>query len=207
MGLRERKKEAVRQRLYESAMEMFRQRGFAATRVRDIVDEAQVSEATFFNYFPNKEAVLHHSSLDQKRFYGAYLSNLVARPKEPAADRIRELARVIASIFERDKEFMATVLAHTDLFFNSRPESKPLDLANYGLLTDLFRQGQKSGVFDKRRDPQQLAEVYTAVQLLTIQNWATDWWGHDKPQTLEARLLDAVDVVLNGAGKVGNRNR
>jgi len=201
VGLREQKKEAVRQRLYESAMTLFRERGFAATRVRDIIDRAQVSEATFFNYFPTKEAVLHFSSLDQKQFYGAYLSNLVARKDEPAPERIRELARVVASVFERDKEFMATILGSTDLFFSSRPDGRVIDLANYELLTDVFRQGQQAGHFDKRPDPQQLAEIFTAVQLLTIQNWTTDWFAHARPERLEARLLAAVDVVLNGARK------
>jgi TetR/AcrR family transcriptional regulator, cholesterol catabolism regulator len=199
VGLRERKKEAMRARLYESAMAMFRERGFVETRVRDIVEEAQVSEATFFNYFPSKEAVLRHTSLDTKRYYGAYLSNLVARRDEPAPDRLYELARVVASIFERDKEFMATLLSHTDLFFDSIGEAKDLDRANYELLADLFRQGQRSGAFSKRRDPRQLAEVLTAVQLLTIQNWVTNWWDDASQAPIEKRLRAAFDVVIRGA--------
>jgi len=198
MGLREQKKEALRQRLYESAMAMFRERGFVATRVRDIIDAAQVSEATFFNYFPTKESVLHHSSRDTKMFYGAYLSNLGSRLDEPAEDRLRELARVVASVFDQDKAFMATILGHTELLFGSTDESKELDLANYELLTDLFRQGQRRREFDKTKDPSQLAEIYSAVELLTIQNWVTDWWGPET-QTLESRLLSAVEVVLAGA--------
>ena len=38
MGLRDQKKEAMRGRLYETAMAMFRDQGFLETRIRDVID-------------------------------------------------------------------------------------------------------------------------------------------------------------------------
>ena len=198
MGLREANKERMKARLYESALALFRERGFKETRVTDIVEAAQVSEATFFNYFPTKQAVLDQSSLETKQYYGAYVQHLLARSDEPASDRLRELARVIASVFARDREFMSTVLNNTDLFFDSTGIGKQLDLDNSHLLADLFRQGQAQGEFDKRLDPVQLAEIYNATQLLTTLNWVNQWWGASK-QKLEPRLLAAINVVLRGA--------
>src|SRR5213080_1036628 len=57
-GLRERKKRLMRQRLSDTATEMFLERGFDAVRVSEIAQACGVSERTVFNYFPTKESLV-----------------------------------------------------------------------------------------------------------------------------------------------------
>ncbi|MUL41497.1 TetR/AcrR family transcriptional regulator [Streptomonospora sp. PA3] len=57
-GLRERKKQRTRRTLIESAYELFEQEGYEATTVARIAEAAEVSVATFFNYFASKDDVL-----------------------------------------------------------------------------------------------------------------------------------------------------
>ncbi|WP_413105641.1 TetR family transcriptional regulator [Streptomyces sp. Inha503] len=57
-GLRERKKRLLRQRLSDTATEMFLERGFDAVRVSEIAQACGVSEKTVFNYFPTKESLI-----------------------------------------------------------------------------------------------------------------------------------------------------
>ncbi|MFE9094182.1 TetR family transcriptional regulator [Streptomyces sp. NPDC007264] len=57
-GLRERKKRLLRQRLSDTATEMFLERGFDAVRVAEIAQACEVSEKTVFNYFPTKESLV-----------------------------------------------------------------------------------------------------------------------------------------------------
>jgi AcrR family transcriptional regulator len=47
-----------RDRIYESAIERFRAVGVAATKVDDVIADADVSWATFYRYFPRKGDVL-----------------------------------------------------------------------------------------------------------------------------------------------------
>lgn len=47
-----------RDRLYEAAIARYTEAGVAATRVEDVIADADVSWATFFRYFPRKEDVL-----------------------------------------------------------------------------------------------------------------------------------------------------
>jgi AcrR family transcriptional regulator len=54
-GLRERKKQATRQRISDIATRMFVERGFDAVTVAEIAEAAEVSKMTVFNYFPRKE--------------------------------------------------------------------------------------------------------------------------------------------------------
>ncbi len=57
-GLRERKKARLRQQIVETALHLFRQRGYENTRIDDIAQTLEISQPTFFRYFPSKDAVL-----------------------------------------------------------------------------------------------------------------------------------------------------
>ncbi|MFJ9371236.1 TetR/AcrR family transcriptional regulator [Nocardia sp. NPDC101769] len=65
VGRRELNKQATRQALLDAAKSLFAQRGYAATTVREIADEAGVTERTFFRYFAGKEELLVEDLLAQ----------------------------------------------------------------------------------------------------------------------------------------------
>jgi AcrR family transcriptional regulator len=58
-GLRERKKERTRALIAETARRLFVERSYEAVSVAEIAREAEVSEATVFNYFLTKEELVY----------------------------------------------------------------------------------------------------------------------------------------------------
>ena len=59
LGLRERKKQQTRQRIYEEAHRLFQRKGFDRVSVAEVARAADVSEVTVFNYFPTKEDLFY----------------------------------------------------------------------------------------------------------------------------------------------------
>ena len=196
MGLREDKKARMRAQLYETAMRLFDERGYEATRISDIIEAGRRVGGHLLQLLPHQgRAARPVGRRDQ-----GLLPRLPPAPRgprdEPTADRIRELVGVVGSVVVAQRSLMATVVGGTDLFFGSSGAAKELDLENFDLMAEIFRQGQATGEIDAGRDALQLAEIVTSVQLLTINNWVTGWWGDVGP--LEPRLAAAVDVVLDG---------
>ena len=77
LGLRELKKQRTRQQIADTARRLFLARGFDDVPVAEIAREAEVSEATVFNYFPTKEDLVFHR---MEAFEQELLSALRDRP-------------------------------------------------------------------------------------------------------------------------------
>ncbi|MFE3443147.1 TetR/AcrR family transcriptional regulator [Nocardia sp. NPDC059180] len=57
-GRRERKKAATRQKIADSALRLFLERGYDAVGIRDVAAEADVAVTTLFSHFASKEALV-----------------------------------------------------------------------------------------------------------------------------------------------------
>jgi AcrR family transcriptional regulator len=105
MSVREYQKKRRRERIFQAAMALFRQRGFQETTASDIAKAAHVSRGTFFNYFPYKEAVLLE--------YGALLlaglreevKKRLARGEDPLAI-LRFIFQEVARYTEAEKDLV-----------------------------------------------------------------------------------------------------
>jgi len=63
-GLRERKKARTRATIQARALRLFREQGYEATTIEQIIEAADVSETTFFRYFPAKESLVLEEDYD-----------------------------------------------------------------------------------------------------------------------------------------------
>ena len=64
---RERRKEARPGELLAAALELFVEKGFAATRVEEVAQRAGVSKGTVYAYFPSKEKLFATMVFEDKR--------------------------------------------------------------------------------------------------------------------------------------------
>ena len=100
-GLRERKKAKTRAAIQQQALRLFREHGYAATTVEQIVAAVDVSPSTFFRYFPTKEDVVLYDDLDP-----LFIAAFAAQPEElrPIQALRRALRGVIADLPAEEME-------------------------------------------------------------------------------------------------------
>jgi AcrR family transcriptional regulator len=63
-GLRERKKNKTRKIIQREALRLFRMQGYEVTTISQIAAAAEISESTFFRYFPAKEDIVRWDEFD-----------------------------------------------------------------------------------------------------------------------------------------------
>jgi AcrR family transcriptional regulator len=108
LPLRERKKLRTRRALADSALRLFTEKGYDATTLEEVADQAEVSKSTFFRFFPAKEAAAIEAEAE---LWSAYLAALSGRELsgEILEALHQSLAVAIASLEPSwDQRFLAT---------------------------------------------------------------------------------------------------
>lgn len=110
VGRREAHKLATRQALQQAADRLFAERGVTQTTVRDITDEAGVTERTFFRYFGSKEDLIIRDAFD---WIPVLQQVILDRPAaEPPLVAVRRaLETLIGSISRSDTASPLTLFA------------------------------------------------------------------------------------------------
>ncbi|MCP9211132.1 TetR/AcrR family transcriptional regulator [Streptomyces sp. NEAU-Y11] len=94
-GRRERKKAATRQKIADTALRLFLERGYDAVGIRDVAAEADVAVTTLFSHFASKEALVFEQDDDfEQRLTQAVTDRAPDEPLIPALRReIQSLVR------------------------------------------------------------------------------------------------------------------
>ncbi|UNO40930.1 TetR/AcrR family transcriptional regulator [Streptomyces sp. MST-110588] len=87
-GRRERKKAATRQKIADTALRLFLERGYEAVGIRDVAAEADVAVTTLFSHFASKEALVFEQDADfEQRLTRAVTDRAPNEPLIPALRR------------------------------------------------------------------------------------------------------------------------
>jgi AcrR family transcriptional regulator len=197
MGLREEKKAEQRRAILKTAAAMFRNRGYEETRVRDIVERLRISEVTFFNYFPTKDALIMAFAVEMLEFSIASVKRELERHDCGVPDRIRSLMRQWATSWDSDPDFHVLVAKQSRMMTEVKGALRERSLQLYTQYERLFAEGQKRGEIRADRKALDLAEMMEGIFILIAGNWASGWWGH-RSGSLEKRFMNAMDVFLEG---------
>jgi AcrR family transcriptional regulator len=159
--------------------------------VREIAAVCDISEATFFNYFPTKDAVL-----------SAWVHGLVAGAFEAGAgpiDRgtrpaLRGICSGLAEAIESDRDFATRAWARTRMSGGAPPEH----------VIRLLSAGQEAGQLRRDLSARQMGEILYASICVTVASWLE----RGAPAgSLGSELRRGSDLVLDGARRRNERVR
>jgi len=194
VGLRERKKARLRQQIIDTSIRMFRKRGYEATRIDDIVQTLEVSQPTFFRYFPTKDAVLREVG---ERGYACICERLRSElsSKAETYERLQRLYVTMAREVEADRKLWQAVVLSGAMDPVRSAELRGHEEAAVSLLQEILAQGQKRGEVTRAFPVVHLAEFMEGLYNTVVRQWAVDLTG---PHKLTDRVRSAVDFFLRG---------
>src|SRR5688572_1595887 len=170
-GRRARKAAEMRERIFRAAIELIAERGMANVTVEQITERADVGKGTFFNYFPNKEAVLTYFGAQQVARLEQALErgDICGGPWECAhkvlevlatyPDMTEELARALFVSALRDTEH-----AERNTIWHMQE-----------ILAGIVREGQECGDFRTDKDPTDAALILLGQYFLALLAWCTGY--------------------------------
>jgi AcrR family transcriptional regulator len=194
VGLRERKKARLREQIIETALRLFRKHGYENTRIDDIVKILEISQPTFFRYFPSKDAVLRDVG---KRGFACIVEHLKSELSNEAdtAARLRRLYRAMAREVEADRPLWQAVVLSGAMDPVRSPEMREPEGIAVGLLREILVQGQRRGEITRVVPVLHLSEFMEGLYQTVVRQWAVDLTG---PHKLGERVDSAVEFFLRG---------
>ena len=194
LGLRERKKARLRQEIIDTAVRMFRKRGYEKTRIDDIVQALEISQPTFFRYFPSKDAVLGEVG---RRGFACITDHLRKEISSEAttAEHLRRLYQELARYAEADRPLWNAVVLSGAMDPVRSPNMRERKECALGLLREILVQGQSRGEVSRVFPVDHLAEFMEGLYNTIVRQWAVDLTG---PHKLSDRVNSAVEFFLRG---------
>ena len=136
------KGEETRDRIYQAALALFRERGFESATMRDIAAAAGMSLGAAYHYFPSKDAIVlayyDRISVEHERRVRAAL-----RGAQSLRERLRVLLHTKLDIVQADRPLMGALLrfagqpGHPLSFFGQ--DTRPMRLRNVALFAEALR--------------------------------------------------------------------
>jgi AcrR family transcriptional regulator len=194
VGLRERKKARLRQQIIDISIRLFRKNGYEATRIDDIVRALEISQPTFFRYFPTKDAVLREVG---ERGYACICERLHSELSSKARtdQRLRRLYIAMAREVEGDRKLWQAVVLSGAMDPVRSAELRGHEETAVSLLREILTQGQQRGEVTRAFPVVHLAEFMEGLYNTVVRQWAVDLTG---PHKLADRVRSAVDFFLRG---------
>ncbi len=188
-GRRERKKREMRERIYETARLLFLEHGFDATTVEQIAETADIAQATFFNYFPSKAAVLRVMTREVSEQMEVLVDHQLAHTAT-AQQRIAGFAEHVALGIEHAKSLAREILLELMRAGSHTGEAIPYLTQVQEPFSRIICEGQEKG--QVRND---LDAVFLTEMVLGALNMALIGWLNNPEYPLKEKLLQATEFI------------
>jgi AcrR family transcriptional regulator len=191
-GIRERKKERVRQAVLAAATTLFRERGYARAKISLIARSADIGEATLYRYFPSKRALL--SEVRARALLIPCEHRLAEHTK--LADHLRSLCCALG------RQVLVNRWAF-DLDDAPKLADSPYGLINGDLgshLRETIREARRRGEIQNEICESQLADFLGSLLMVTVMSWTRQGCTPDPDPRIDA----IVSVFFHGARDRGS---
>ena len=199
MFLREKKKIETKNKIFEVAGRLFKEKGFESTSIDEITEEAGIGKGTFFNYFPTKEALLLYFGEQRDELIYSSIENELGISCS-TRDKIKNLLAFLAENYEKDKELTKLLvfehIKHIRFTGLKSDEDKKRRYRLIKILSDLLEEGVRAGDVRNTIDVKKATETLIAIHLFSLMAWLKS----ESDYSFSRDISEKIDLVFEGIG-------
>jgi len=184
-----------KEQLLEVAAKLFKQRGYAATSMRDLAAELGIEAASLYHHIKSKEEILETICFD----LASKFSNVIAEVNDiyfNAEEKLRTAIKNHVLIITQNTNQSAVFLHEwRNLSEPKLSEFKELRDAYEKGIRVILKDGMNEDVFDN------VDEKFASLTILSTVNWINEWFKPNGKMSTEEIAQNLSDFILGGLRK------
>ena len=184
-----------KEQLLEVAAKLFKQRGYAATSMRDLAAELGIEAASLYHHIKSKEEILETICFD----LAAKFSNAIAEVNDiyfNAEEKLRMAIKNHVQIITQNTNQSAVFLQEwRNLSESKLGEFMKLRDAYENGIRVILKDGMNEDVFDD------VDEKFASLTILSTVNWINEWYNPNGKMSAEEIAKKLSDFILGGLRK------
>ncbi len=192
----ERKKDEIRKKIIDVAMDLFRTQGFDTTTMEQIAEETDIAKKTLYNHFPVKEAILDEyvrRSIKEEKYEKV-------RQLQDSPDTRSRLLLLLNEAFAWAKSKLNRELLEIYTIYRFQNalqllKDQTIRIGFNSLLIQIIEMGQETGEIRRDIQARMLAYGMQCFYTTTVMCWLAD----PEKFSVKEGIIQNVDIFLNGA--------
>lgn len=163
---REANKRKSRQKILKASRRLFKEKGYENTMIEDVANKAEISKATLYNYFPNKESLLVGTMDDVTESFRKFIEGM-----EEGISADEKIRKAIAFLVLDSIPFIS--VSRRILFLNSYSGSPMYGKINAveDIFAKLADEAKKENVFSEDVPTREIVDQLVGVYLISQFQW------------------------------------
>lgn len=171
---REANKIRCREQILKAARRLFKEKGYDNTMIEDIADKANVSKATLYNYFPNKESLLVGTMDDQIEATRRYINNSGMNISQTDINKASGYGKIKLALEFLVLDSRQFIDVSRRIMFLNACEASPM-YGKVNEIKDMFRtltdEAKKEGIFREDIHSIEIVELLMSIYLNSQFQW------------------------------------
>lgn len=186
---------ASRERILAAAARVLSEKGYAATRLTDIAEVAELRAPAVYYYFESRDVLVAEVMIVGQQWVRRHVTDALAAlpPELPALDRICAAVEAHLRVELELSDFATAVTRNAgQLPPQIRAEVARESAEYHGIWRGLFAAGQADGSIRTDIDPRS-----GRMLIIGALNWAAEWWSGTR-QPIETLIGTAQSFIRAG---------
>ncbi|MED3797988.1 TetR/AcrR family transcriptional regulator [Lysinibacillus capsici] len=194
--LRAERKKELKEQIFLQAIQLFKEKGYEAVTVQEIVSVCGIAKGTFFNYFSRKDDILLYLGTSQLEKLTKQLNHYhyIENPKELILVLLGDLLKRLTEHSELMKLVIMEIMKSSYLVENEYNSIQKLQKS----IESIVEQAKINGTLQSEHETSIIVSSIISTYFHTLLSWSLQ---HREEKDIEALFEKHLDIVWKGISK------